>query len=369
MSRHVVRSGLVCQNAPVDIAQFLEKRRPRWQRLSLLLDKVDRRSLRGLAANEADELFTLYRLVSSDLNLVQTRTGNPALLEYLETLVGRAYANFVVPRRAGFFASWWRILRHYYPSTVRAEARLVALSTLVMLAGALLGFAATMVQPVIADVFLPAEHLAQSPAERVAELEALEREGETRVDSLSVNGVFSTFLFTHNIRVSVLCFALGLTFGIGTVVLLFFNGAMLGSLAALYLADGEMTFFIAWIGPHGVIELPCVLMAGGAGLMLARAQWRRDQGSTRSQIRAIRPALIDLMVGTATLLILAGGIEGGFSQINEPTLPYPFKIAVAAALLATLMVYLLWMPTRRRPADDDDDLLGHLNSERVASAL
>jgi uncharacterized membrane protein SpoIIM required for sporulation len=89
---------------------------------------------------------------------------------------------------------------------------------------------------------------------------------------------FTTFLFTHNIRVTVLGFALGFTFGIGTVLILFFNGAMLGSLAALYLSDGVMVFFLAWVGPHGVIELPCVICGCMAGLMLARAQFRRDAG-------------------------------------------------------------------------------------------
>jgi len=324
----------------MELNNFLRERQPRWQRLSALLDKVDAKKLSGLTTREAEDLFSLYRLVSSDLSLVQTRTANPALVDYLEKLVGRAYANCVVPRRGNLLLSLWHIISRYFPHTLRANYKLLFLSILTMSCGVLFGFVVTLINPAFADVFLPPEHLAESPSERVATLEAAEREGKSQINSAVDNAQFSTFLFTHNIKVSVLCFALGLTYGVGTVALLFFNGAMLGSLAAMYLEDGVIVFFIAWIGPHGSIELPCIMFAGAAGLMLARAQLNRAGGTTFSQIRAIRPALVDLIIGTSVLLVIAGIVEGGFSQVNEPTLPYWFKITVAACLFAGLCAYL-----------------------------
>jgi uncharacterized membrane protein SpoIIM required for sporulation len=338
----------------MDLNHFLRSRQARWQRLSDLLDRVDQRSLAGLSAPEVDELFQLYRLTSSDLNLVQTRTGNPTVVDYLEGLVGRAYGCLCVPRRSAFFSSWWKVLRHYFPAAVRAEIPALALSTVVFLAGAGLGLVATALSPKTADVFLTQEHLDERPSERVARLESEERAGRPRITSAGEHGVFTTFLFSHNIRVSILAFALGLTFGIGTLVVLFYNGAMIGSLAALYWSDGVLTFFIAWVGPHGSIEIPSVLLAGAAGLILARTQFRRGQGSVVAQIRQVRPRLVDLLIGIASLLVVAGTIEGGFSQINAPTLPYWLKISVAAALFASLMAYLFWMPVKARPTDEDD---------------
>ncbi|MFP4055243.1 MAG: stage II sporulation protein M [Candidatus Brocadiia bacterium] len=332
----------------MDLNDFLRQRRARWQRLAALLDRVDRRGLGDLSASEADDFFALYRLVSSDLNLVQTRTANPALLEYLEQLVGRAYANLAVPRRANPLKAWWRIVRHRFPAVMRAERRLLGVAALALLAGALFGFFATWASPRTVEVFLPPEHLARSPRERVEGLEAMEREGETRLDTVGKQAHFSTFLFTHNIRVTVFGFALGLTFGVGTVLILFYNGALLGSITAYYLADGVLTFFVAWVGPHGAIELPCVVFGCTAGLMLARAQFCRERGSLGAQLRALRPALADLLVGTATFLVLAGVIEGSFSQVNEPTVPYALKIAVALALFAALLCYLFVMPVRSR---------------------
>ncbi|HEX4124593.1 MAG TPA: stage II sporulation protein M [Tepidisphaeraceae bacterium] len=336
----------------MDLNHFLRERRSRWQRLSVLLDRTDRNGVESLSPPEAEEFFSLYRLVSSDLNLVQTRTGNPGLTEYLEGLVGRAYAQMVVPREAKFFRSWWMILRHYFPAALRSEPAALALSVTALVGGLLLGLVATYAKPAVAPVFLPAEQLQETPRERVVRLEQAEREGHRAIASASDNGTFAVFLFNNNIRVAVLALALSVTFGIGTLVILFYNGAMLGSLAALYFLDGEGKFFIAWVGPHGSIELPCVMFAGAAGLMIATRQLRRSDGPFLVQVRAIRPKLVDIIIGTSTLLVLAGCIEGGFSQINEPTIPYWFKILVAAILFAALLAYIFLMPANPRPAAD-----------------
>jgi len=340
----------------MDFNVFLRERRPRWQRFSALLDTADQRGLSKLAPGQADEFFSLYRLTSSDLNLVQTRTTNSAVLEYLEGLVARAYAHLSVPRRSSFFRSWWLILRHYFPAAIRSQWKLLLASSMALVVGVLCGFAATYAQPSQAQVFLPAEHLQESPRERVARLEADERAGTRGVRSADDHAAFTVFLFNNNIRVSVLAFALGLTFGVGTIIMLFYNGAMLGSLAALYMMDGQMKFFVAWVGPHGSIELPCVMFAGTAGLMLAARQFRRREGRFIEQVRAVRPILVDLLIGTATLLVIAGTIEGGFSQINTPTISYTLKICVAVALFAALITYLVLMPARPRPAVDAANL-------------
>lgn len=338
----------------MDINKFISDERPRWQRLETLLQLVDGKGLQSLDPVQTEEFYSLYRLVSSDLNLVQTRTANSALLEYLEGLVGRAYADLSVPREFHPFSAWWKIVRHEFPAAIRSEYKLLGLTAAVMLAGVLFGFFSTMVAPETAEVFLGVEHLAQTPAERVAELEMRETEGKTQLETASKQAEFSTFLFTHNIRVMVFGFALGLTFGVGTIIMLFYNGAMLGSLAHLYLRDGVMTFFIAWVGPHGSIELPCILFGCTAGLMLARAQYRRDRGTLLVQIRDLRRKLVDIVTGTATLLVIAGIIEGTLSQVNEPSMPYALKIAVAVMLFSALLMYLFVMPVKSRLRDEKD---------------
>jgi uncharacterized membrane protein SpoIIM required for sporulation len=350
MTGAVAARQVVRNNLGMDFDQFLRHRRPRWQRLNELLQRIDTKGFGCLAAREADEFYSLYRLTSSDLNLVQTRSANSVVLTYLEELVARAYAQLQVPQQTRMFRAWWLILRYYFPAALRSEARLVLLSMSTLLIGTICGLAATMAQPTTAEYFLPSEHLQQSPRERVASLEDAERHGHRSIAGADDNAAFAVYLFNNNIRVSILAFALGLTFGVGTLIVLFYNGAMLGSLMALYILDGQTRFFVAWVGPHGAIELPSVIIAGTAGLMIAARQINRRRGTLLSQIRAIRPKLADILIGCASLLVIAGCIEGGFSQINEPTISYTFKIIVAAFIFSALITYLFIIPVKPRPS-------------------
>lgn len=342
----------------MDRISFLRQRRPQWERLDSLLSRAEKSGLAELGAAEAEELFSLYRRTSNDLNLVASRGGNPALAEFLEALVARAYAQVAVPRSTGSWrraaAAWWGTVRFDFPALIRRERKLLLLAAAAMVGGIAFGFMACWHDSTLGEAFLGGafpEHLRQSPSQRVAELEALERGAGNM--SAGKHTAFSTMLFTHNITVSFLSFVLGLSAGVFTLVFLFYNGAILGSLAALYVKDGVGVFFVAWVGPHGVLELPAFALSGLAGLMLGRAMLRRDDGPLADQLRRMGPDLAKILVGAASLLVVAGLIEGGFSQVNEPTIPYWFKISVAAILFLALAVYLFVMPVRRKDRKEE----------------
>jgi hypothetical protein len=63
-----------------------------------------------------------------------------------------------------------------------------------------------------------------------------------------------------------------MSWGIGTLILLFYNGVILGAIGTDYVLDGQGSFLAAWILPHGSIELPAIFIAGQAGLVLAHAR-------------------------------------------------------------------------------------------------
>src|SRR5438128_6927529 len=66
----------------------------------------------------------------------------------------------------------------------------------------------------------------------------------------------SSRIATNNINVALVTWGLGLTFGIGTVWLLTFNGLMLGSVAAACLRAGMIYPLMEFVVGHGALELP-----------------------------------------------------------------------------------------------------------------
>jgi uncharacterized membrane protein SpoIIM required for sporulation len=183
---------------------------------------------------------------------------------------------------------------------------------------------------------MPFGHDQMSPSERVAQEE---EEGGDRLEGAKAG--FSAMLMTHNTKVSIFAMALGLTYAVGTIVLLFYNGVILGAISVDYIADGQATFLAGWLLPHGSVEIPAILIAGQAGLMLGRTLiGRGDRQPLRARLRMLAPDLVTLIGGVAVLLVWAGIIEAFFSQYHEPVLPYALKIAFGLVQLALLAWFL-----------------------------
>jgi uncharacterized membrane protein SpoIIM required for sporulation len=133
----------------------------------------------------------------------------------------------------------------------------------VTLVGCAFGGFAVALDPGSKAVLMPFSHLQGDPRERVAKEEKAEK--DPLADSKTT---FSAYLMTHNTKVSILTLALGVTWGFGTLVMLFYNGVILGAVSVDYILAGQTKFLAGWLLPHGSFEIPAILIAGQAGLIL-----------------------------------------------------------------------------------------------------
>ncbi len=330
----------------LDLERFQAQERPRWTRLESLLAQLDSRPDRLLRPAEAEQLQELYAQTASDLNRVTHGSLAPELRQYLERLVARAYGElyYARPTRSELWQprGWLRIFTAF-PEAFRRQSRYFALAVLVTFLGCALGGLAVRYDPASVDVLLPADYL-RNPGLRVRQ----EEKGQNRrLDSAQEEAAFSGELITHNIEVSLLTAGLGVTFGIGTALLLFENGLLLGAVAVRYTQQGFGLFVTAWLLPHGAFEIPSILIAGQAGFYLARLLLRRRED--RYVRESMREWLL-LIAGLAMMLVWAGLMEAFFSQHHAPVLAYGFKVAVGAAELVLLTVYLLLIGRRETAA-------------------
>jgi uncharacterized membrane protein SpoIIM required for sporulation len=148
-------------------------------------------------------------------------------------------------------------------------------------------------------------------------------------------------LMTHNTQVTLSAMALGMTWGIGTLILMFYNGVILGAVAIDYILAGQTPFLLGWLLPHGVIEIPAMLVGGQAGFVLAGALLGRGQRQSLSaRLRAATPDVVTLCFGAGLMLVWAGLVESFLSQYHEPVIPYVVKILFGVIELAVLIWYL-----------------------------
>ena len=320
----------------VNLEKFVAEERPRWERLDALLRGLAADPWRKLSLAEARELEQLYQRVAADLARLSSYAAEPEARSYLENLVGRGHAEIHGARGEGarFRPGAW--LLRTFPQTFRRQAQAFWFAMTLTVVGAIFGGAALALDPEAKEVLMPFDHLRGSPTERVA------REQENRGKELTDRKArFSGMLMTHNTQVTLTAMALGMSWGVGTLVIIFYNGVMLGAVVADYLLAGEASFLFGWLLPHGAVEIPAILVGGQAGFVLAGAllgRGRRERLSAR--LRAVAPDVVTLCIGAALMLVWAGLVESFFSQYHEPVLPYALKISFGVVELVALSWYL-----------------------------
>ena len=204
------------------------------------------------------ELGLLYRQTASDLSVVRADVTSPQLAAYLNQLLGRAHNLVYMGRRQRvsdvwrFYAAYPRLFREMLPQTI--------LAFLIFAVAGLCGWAITLRDPAFFYSSCSVRQIIQ----------AIERRHMWTESIVTVKPVAASAILTNNLSVSFATFALGITAGIGTVWMLVLNGLMIGTVGAATWQAGMALQLWSFVAPHGVLELPAIFIAGGAGLELAR---------------------------------------------------------------------------------------------------
>ena len=326
----------------VDLPRFLKNEQSAWQDLQMLLDRLETEPDAALSLDEARRLHTLYQRAASGLARLSTSPSERGIRDYLEPLVARAYGEIHgrdAVRRVPFRP--WHWFFRSFPRAFRRHWLAFALAFAVTMVGAGFGALAVALDPQAKSAIMPFSHLLGEPGERVAN-------EENQSETSDMRTTFAAQLMTHNTRVSILAMALGMTYGVGTWILLFYNGVILGAVCLDYIAAGESVFLSAWLLPHGSVEIPAIFIAGQAGFVLAGALIGRGSRSTLSdRMRAVVPDTATLIGGVAIILVWAGIIESFLSQDHEPVLPYGVKIAFGLVQITLLILFLAFAGRRK----------------------
>lgn len=320
----------------VDIQRFVQTERIYWEELEKILAKLEADADLRQSVGELKRFHYLYERASADLARLTTFAAEKEFRGYLESLVARAYAEIHESRQKPHRFRPIRWFFTTFPQTFRRNFAQFVFALLVTLGGMIFGSLALTFDRESKQILMPFPHLQGNPADRVKEEEA------NKTDQLAGHkSTFSAVLMTHNTQVSILTLALGMTWGVGTILLLFYNGIILGAVTIDYFLAGQAKFLLGWLMPHGVIEIPAILIAGQAGFLIAGALVGRGQRvSTRERFKRISGDLVTLILGVALLLVWAGFVESFLSQYHEPVVPYAAKILFGFLELILLILFL-----------------------------
>jgi uncharacterized membrane protein SpoIIM required for sporulation len=303
--------------------------------MASLLAQSDASGLGQLSRAELQELALLYRQVAADLSVLRQDATARSYALHVNQLLARAH-HIIYSGRKTSALTLFRFLRDEYPAVFQRQVGFVLASLAVSLAWGVIGVALTSARPEFMRHFLGPDMIA-----------TMERHEMWTHSIVSMAPTATSLIMTNNLSVSFVTFASGILFGAGTFFYLFVNGMLLGVVGAACHQYGMSVALWSFVAGHGSLELPSIIIAGGAGFRLGHAMLfpgalRWKDSVARGGVEAAK-----LVSGIIPLLVIAGCLEGFFSPSQAPVW---LKFTVGGSLFTLLLLWLLRPVKAPQPA-------------------
>ncbi len=319
----------------MNIQRWIARREPNWKQLDELVKRIETKGLKSLRASEIRILASLYRSVSADLARAKTNQMGQAIVQDLQILTSRSYNQVYQGSRRQERNSIIEFYTWGLPAVIQQNFAYIAIAFGVFLLGALIAWWFAWQDPTFMPLIVP-EHLITKVRDR----------HELWMGSiLGSEPIASSQIMVNNLAVAFRTVAGGMTAGLFTLYALFFNGLLIGAIATLVGQNNLAWPFWAFVFPHGSLELPAIFLAGGAGLLIARALLFPGKYRRSDALRFYGTQAAQLVFGIVPMLAIAGIIEGFFSP--NPAIPSLLKYLTGLLLLGLLILYCCRQPSKQ----------------------
>lgn len=312
---------------------WLERRRPYWEELEKLLAQCGASGISALSRRELRSLSLLYRQIAADLSILRQDQSGQLYARHLNQLLARAH-NIIYIGRPGSTLGILRFFARTYPEVFRRHLRHVFIAFIIFMLGSIAGLFTTLYNPAF-----------QLQVLGPGMIETIEHHKMWTHSVVAIKPIASSAIMTNNLSVAFTTFAMGVTAGLGTLYMLFFNGLLLGVVGTACWLNQMSLQLWSFVAPHGVLELPAIFIAGGAGLRIAQGILFPGILSRRDSLQTAGADAIQLVLGTIPMLVIAGILEAFLSPTAEPVL---LKFSIALGLFLLLVMYLSSGLTRTR---------------------
>ena len=307
-------------------ALFLRQNQARWQHYETQ------------PARSPDELAARFVALTDDLAYAQTFYPESPTTAYLNGLAGKLhqaiYKNKAEARgRFGHF--WVREL----PLVVSRHQGVLAWTLLFFVLCTALGALSAAYDDTFVRSILGDGYVNQT-------LENIRRGDPMAIYKSDEETSMFLFITFNNIKVALTAFAMGITAGLGTGAALFYNGLMLGSFQYFFYKQHVLAASLLTIWIHGTLEISAIVLAGGAGFVMAKGiLFPGTYGRAESFRHAAREGG-KLALGLVPIFILAGFLESFVTRHTE--MPVGASVAIIGGSAAFILWYFGWYPWRLR---------------------
>ena len=302
--------------------QFIQINSNTWKELENFFPKLNKRGVKSLPSGEVKRFLHIFRLSSHHLAYVRTHFPKSNLEVYLNSLVGKSHSHVYAVRKISP-GSFIRYISCGFPRLLKENAMYILYSFGFFALGGIIAMLLVYINTDNASFFLPVDLIGNIKSGKAGG-------GQWNYP------LMSSYIMVNNISVSLRAFVFGVTLGLGTIFVLFQNGALLGALTALIYMYGDPVGYWSLILPHGVIELAAIFISGAAGLVIGKSMLLPGEYTRKHSLIIGTKSSVSLIPGVVVMLIIAGIIEGFFTPLDISAVS---KLIFAAVTAVVLIVY------------------------------
>lgn len=318
---------------------FIEEKRENWDRLSALLSQIKAHGIRSFKTDEVRLLGGLYRKACSDLSYARSRNYNPDLVRYLNQLARKAYG-YIYLSDSEHKGKAFKFFTTEFPEIFRKNFRFILLAILFFLLGGAVGYLWNEVDPKFVRQVVPQQILMGWEKQTNEEVEDDENRGITA----KMFPFMASWYWTHNFKVGMYSFAMGVIFGIGPLGFMIYNGLIFGALTSMVISVNNHHKFFSFVLSHSFVELLAIFICGGAGFMIGWALISPGDMYRADALNKMGKEAVKLVLGTIPMFLIAGIIESSFSRLK---IPIGYKILFAVISILLMYLYFSYNPEKR----------------------
>jgi uncharacterized membrane protein SpoIIM required for sporulation len=306
--------------------EFIEHNKKKWNRFEQLFESQ---------SNDPEELSDLYMDITDDLSYAQTFYPKRTVRVYLNQLAQRVYTG-VHKQKGESFRKFISVWQTSLPLEIYRSRKTLLFALVMFVIYAAIGALTTHIDPDFPRIVM-GDYYVDMTLENIRNGNPLAvYESDNQMDMFLM-------ITTNNVKVAFMTFAVGFLFTIGTHILLFSNGVMLGAFQYFFHTKGLLltSFLGIWI--HGAFEISAIVLAGGAGItagngLLFPGSYSRLQSLQLSTKRGMK-----IMLSLVPFLIVAGFLES-FVTANYQLLPEWSKWTLIMLCFGIILFYYVFYP-------------------------
>lgn len=308
-------------------SQFIKDNIKDWEELERILHSSNR---------DPDRLQKLFVKISSDLSYASTFYPNRSVRLYLNKLTQQIFDSVEKnSNKKNDFSGIKDFFKYILPLEMYRSRKAFLLSFLVFVGAVIIGIVSTANSDDFTNLILGSDYVAMT--------ESNINKGDPMAVYKDEDMTDMFFGITiNNIRVSFYAFVGGVFGGLGTLILLLYNGIMVGTFQYFFYKKGLLatSFFTIWI--HGTIEISAIIIAGAAGFVLGSGLLFPGTYSRAVSLQVTAKRAVRIIVGIMPLFILAGFLESFVTRLTD--MPLVFKAFIILASLALILGMYVFYP-------------------------